>query len=617
MVKLTRQTQKIFGKDGNLGRFGSAAAGSPTLSTAGNLSDMQSLAAYTDGWSSAVLGGKKRPPLEEFNTLKYINDYQNSYILQEGIAEYDASTTYYIGSLVKESSTGNIYKSIVDDNIGSALSNDSNWEFQGDIGNLKNAASNTVVINSINDFPTPSAGVITLESGKNYLMNSVVVTTNRFVIPTGGFVRISSNNLSHALVYTGGGVMFTGLNFGLFITNLVLFQAPGGTFFDLDGVGSFFTISTIWQNCATIGSIRLNACSPFFCQFSGFTNGLTFSDRTDLVRRSSIGISHTTFSGGTNAVTDLVKIEGNIALVGIQDSGFTTSGSNESILNLDSSLKTGSTEIVAQSIFNTKSGGNVFAPDSLDQTYINAKFFGCVEASDSTILAEINLVGNSLFTTIAVAGQNTPIATNSPYTVQTALFERFLAQDECTFINGTDTVNTTFNHGLILNDRIFLHTYAGALPAELDATTEYYVVNPLAASFQLSLTPSGSVIDFTDDGSGVLYYRHSTGTSILGHLIYVGLETSKIRVAGWNAITNIDASDNAMRSVVMKIETSGAIVESQAGSRINSDNTKTQSSINIDTLFLANGEGAVIYHRNDTNTDNILTEEALFTINKI
>ena len=178
-------------------------------------------------------------------------------------------------------------------------------------------------------------------------------------------------------------------------------------------------------------------------------------------------------------------------------------------------------------------------------------------------------------------------------------------------------MNTTFNHGLVLNDRVFLHTYAGALPAELDDATEYYIVNPLAASFQLSLTPGGAVIDFTDNGSGTLYYRHNTGTSILGHLIYVGLETSKIRVAGWNAITNIDASDNAMRSVIMKIELSGAIVESQPGSRINSDNTKTQSSINIDTLFLANGEGAVIYHRNDTSAENILSEESLFTINKI
>jgi hypothetical protein len=47
--------------------------------------------------------------------------------MEQGIPEWDASTTYYIGSLAKDSS-GNIYVSLTDNNLNNALSSATNWK---------------------------------------------------------------------------------------------------------------------------------------------------------------------------------------------------------------------------------------------------------------------------------------------------------------------------------------------------------------------------------------------------------------------------------------------------------------------------------------------------------
>lgn len=136
MVKIDRKTQKIFcaGNPSDIGQYGSGAAGTKLPST--DLDVLQALAAYEQGWSDATIGGSKRPPLEEFNGLNYINTTQLSYLFQEGIAEYDPGTTYYINSVVKESGTYNLYGSLTDDNIGNALSDVVNWQLLGNLSAL-------------------------------------------------------------------------------------------------------------------------------------------------------------------------------------------------------------------------------------------------------------------------------------------------------------------------------------------------------------------------------------------------------------------------------------------------------------------------------------------------
>jgi hypothetical protein len=130
---ITRQTLNLFGATGastNFGKFGSQAAGAAVTTKA--IATIQALAAYADGWQSAVALGNA-PYLEDMNGLFYLTSYQQCYMLQEGVPEYDSGSTYYIGSLVKRTGTSEIYMSLSDANVGNALptagTSNASWQF--------------------------------------------------------------------------------------------------------------------------------------------------------------------------------------------------------------------------------------------------------------------------------------------------------------------------------------------------------------------------------------------------------------------------------------------------------------------------------------------------------
>lgn len=128
MAKITRQTQKLFGTNAltagdEIGVFGSLAAGTPDYGT--DVEDMQSLSEWLDGWLGAVVGGNS-PAIEDMNAFCYVVVYQLAYLLQTGVGEWDAGTTYYIGSVVNDTD-GNLYASITDDNLNNALTDLDEW----------------------------------------------------------------------------------------------------------------------------------------------------------------------------------------------------------------------------------------------------------------------------------------------------------------------------------------------------------------------------------------------------------------------------------------------------------------------------------------------------------
>ncbi len=116
MSKLTRVFQKQFGVNaGNsdVGVFGSLAAASPQYSK--DPETIQSLNAFLTGWAAETIANN-RPALEDFNAIDFLTFYQLCYLLQTGVAEWNAETTYYIGSIVNDG-TGVLYKSLANDNI--------------------------------------------------------------------------------------------------------------------------------------------------------------------------------------------------------------------------------------------------------------------------------------------------------------------------------------------------------------------------------------------------------------------------------------------------------------------------------------------------------------------
>jgi len=66
------------------------------------------------------------PAIEDLNGLFYLLTTQLAYLYQTGIPEWNASATYYIGSLVNDGSDV-IYMSGVDANINNALTDGTKW----------------------------------------------------------------------------------------------------------------------------------------------------------------------------------------------------------------------------------------------------------------------------------------------------------------------------------------------------------------------------------------------------------------------------------------------------------------------------------------------------------
>lgn len=146
MARLARKYLKVFALNAtNNGVFGSAQDGTKVITS--NIETLQSKPAWLTGWLDAIIGTKKFPAVEEFQSVQYVHSYQTAYLLQEGIPEYDAATTYYENSIVRKSGTYELYGSLIDNNTGNALPSgvsDSNWEFLQDLSASYAQATETV-----------------------------------------------------------------------------------------------------------------------------------------------------------------------------------------------------------------------------------------------------------------------------------------------------------------------------------------------------------------------------------------------------------------------------------------------------------------------------------------
>lgn len=133
MAKIARKNFKLFGTSGsttNFAEFGSQAASSPVKTK--DIDTIQSLSAWLNGWQSAVDSGTKAPFLEDMNGLLYVFAYEIFTILENGVPEWDATTTYYVGSIVRKPDTFELYGSLTNNNVGNALpsqTDSGNWQF--------------------------------------------------------------------------------------------------------------------------------------------------------------------------------------------------------------------------------------------------------------------------------------------------------------------------------------------------------------------------------------------------------------------------------------------------------------------------------------------------------
>lgn len=127
MAKLSKIAQKLFGSGAGfdqITKFGSTFAGSNQFTT--DVAAMMSLSNWLTGWYAAAIGGNA-PVIQDMNAVHTVLSYQLGYLMQTGVAEWDATTIYFIGSIVNDG-TGALYASITDNNANNAVSDATNWK---------------------------------------------------------------------------------------------------------------------------------------------------------------------------------------------------------------------------------------------------------------------------------------------------------------------------------------------------------------------------------------------------------------------------------------------------------------------------------------------------------
>lgn len=166
MSKILRKAQKIFGISSGIdeiSQFGSLANSTPNFTLDPTV--IQALTQYADGWFEAVIGDNS-PAMEDMNALHYLFAYQLAYIMQEGVPEWDATTTYFIGSIVSDG-TGQCYVSTTDNNIGNAVTDGIHWRNFGGFTTNVNAVN--IVVPSGQTYSQPNP---TIPIGTTWTVNS-------------------------------------------------------------------------------------------------------------------------------------------------------------------------------------------------------------------------------------------------------------------------------------------------------------------------------------------------------------------------------------------------------------------------------------------------------------
>jgi hypothetical protein len=202
MAKLDRKHQKIFcdvTPANKLGVFGSYAAGSASYSD--DPDTIQSLTAYGAGLSSALINNAP-PAIQDIDGLCNLFTRQLSYLMQTGIPEWNASATYYIGSIVNNG-TNALFVSVADDNINNALSIEAKWML------FKSAkvrySTEIQEFTAYDDFVIDMNGVNSTFAITVYL--PAAATTN-----IGRVITIKSLNQYGVYIYTLGGGLMDGVD---------------------------------------------------------------------------------------------------------------------------------------------------------------------------------------------------------------------------------------------------------------------------------------------------------------------------------------------------------------------------------------------------------------------
>lgn len=136
MAKLTRVTQPIFASAAAVNETSVFGTMKTSAQYTANIADSINTVAFTKGWTDAV-ELDYAPFVEDMNTVQRAITYQIAYNQQEGIPEWASDTTYYKGGWAKYNAANGaqIYESLVDNNVGNLVSDNTKWKLVLDTEN--------------------------------------------------------------------------------------------------------------------------------------------------------------------------------------------------------------------------------------------------------------------------------------------------------------------------------------------------------------------------------------------------------------------------------------------------------------------------------------------------
>ena len=205
--RIPRVTGKIFASnaaEGDIGQFGSALTG--TKVPTDDISIIQALPAYEEGWRSAVVSDRNYPTIQEMNGLQKTFSQQINYILQNGMPEWDAGTTYFTDQFCRVGSM--FYVSLQDNNLGNNPTTTTGfWE-------IWNPAEGTYANTDLSNLSETGQQVINSKLNESQVTNCILSSSN---------ANITNNSVSDAsYVNTGCTISEAGIASGFSADNRIL-----------------------------------------------------------------------------------------------------------------------------------------------------------------------------------------------------------------------------------------------------------------------------------------------------------------------------------------------------------------------------------------------------------
>lgn len=151
------------------------------------------------------------------------------------------------------------------------------------IKDIATMGSSITSIFTMDDFPDPVAGVITLAAGK-YIIEEDITFSDRFVIPPSSIVTIEVNNYQGVtMTYTGSGTMFTSTDLERLALDKYKIAITGDNARFVDLTGGAFQLSNgrvdITSSNSSLGTHTNGTITSLRSgTLTGFTEGMSFTD---------------------------------------------------------------------------------------------------------------------------------------------------------------------------------------------------------------------------------------------------------------------------------------------------------------------------------------------------